>query len=189
MSQHFIHMNRGAHPLWGNDAFPLCFRFPLFPKILQTQWKMFPISPFPKEIFQFSSKKFHFWWPFVLVVDSNFWISPYFRCFSTFPPYFGKIFISPHFFKFPLWFRQIYVYFFYLLYVFFVSPSLTMMHLWHHTMHVHVLDASAYEPGHILSRIYNCTKPGNRPIDNATTAHVTVHISFLKLHKLWSTAR
>ena len=26
-------------------------------------------------------------------------------------------------------------------------------------------------PGHILSRIYNCTKHGNRSIDNATTAH------------------
>jgi|SRR6218665_252311 len=28
-------------------------------------------------------------------------------------------------------------------------------------------------PGHILSRIYNCTKRGYRPIDNATTAHFT----------------
>ena len=26
--------------------------------------------------------------------------------------------------------------------------------------------------GHILSRIYNCTKHGNRPNDNATTAHL-----------------
>ena len=38
--------------------------------------------------------------------------------------------------------------------------------------------------GIILSRIYNCTKPGNRPIDNATTAHFTLHISILQPHKL-----
>ena len=29
--------------------------------------------------------------------------------------------------------------------------------------------------GHISSRIYNCTKPGNRPIYNAATAHFTLH--------------
>jgi len=44
-------------------------------------------------------------------------------------------------------------------------------------------------PWHILSRIYNCTKHGNRPIDNATTAHFTLHISILQLHKLGTTAR
>jgi len=38
--------------------------------------------------------------------------------------------------------------------------------------------------GHILSNIYNCTKHGNRPIDNATTARFTLHISILQLHKL-----
>ena len=32
------------------------------------------------------------------------------------------------------------------------------------------------KPGHILSRIYNCTKPGNRPIDNAKI--VQVHCTF-----------
>jgi len=31
----------------------------------------------------------------------------------------------------------------------------------------------------ILSRIYNVTKPGNRPIGNATTAHFTLHVSIL----------
>src|SRR6218665_895433 len=30
--------------------------------------------------------------------------------------------------------------------------------------------------GHILSRIYNCTKPGNRPIDTAATAYFTLRI-------------
>src|SRR6218665_2166063 len=38
--------------------------------------------------------------------------------------------------------------------------------------------------GHILSRIYNCTKHGNWPLDNATTARFTLHISILQLHKL-----
>jgi len=38
--------------------------------------------------------------------------------------------------------------------------------------------------GHILSRIYNCTKPGNRSIDNTAAAHFTLHISILQLHKL-----
>lgn len=33
-------------------------------------------------------------------------------------------------------------------------------------VHIHI-----YIPGHILSRIYNCTKPSNRPIYNATIAH------------------
>jgi len=35
--------------------------------------------------------------------------------------------------------------------------------------------------GHILSRSY-CTKHGNRTIDNAATAHFTLHISILQLH-------
>jgi len=43
--------------------------------------------------------------------------------------------------------------------------------------------------GHILSRIYNCTKHGNLPMDSATTAHFTLHILILQLLKLWSTAR
>ena len=42
-------------------------------------------------------------------------------------------------------------------------------------------------PGHILSRIYKCTKPGNQPIDNAATGHFTLQISILQLRKLWST--
>ena len=32
---------------------------------------------------------------------------------------------------------------------------------------------------HILSRIYNCTKHGYQSIDNATTAHFTLHILIL----------
>src|SRR6218665_172079 len=40
------------------------------------------------------------------------------------------------------------------------------------------------KPGRILSRIYNCTKHDNRPVDNEITAHFTLHISILQLHKL-----
>jgi len=38
-------------------------------------------------------------------------------------------------------------------------------------------------PGHILRRICNCPKYGYRPIDNATTAHFTLHLSISQLHK------
>jgi len=38
--------------------------------------------------------------------------------------------------------------------------------------------------GYILSGIYNGTKHGNRPIDNAGTAHFTFQISILQLVKL-----
>jgi len=41
-----------------------------------------------------------------------------------------------------------------------------------------------WHPWHILSWLYNCTKHGNRPIDIATTARFTLHISILQLHKL-----
>jgi len=33
-------------------------------------------------------------------------------------------------------------------------------------------DSRRHIAGHILSRIYNCTIHGNRPIDNATAAHL-----------------
>jgi len=35
-----------------------------------------------------------------------------------------------------------------------------------------------------LSRICNCTKHGNRPINKTTIAHFTLHILILQLHKL-----
>ena len=44
--------------------------------------------------------------------------------------------------------------------------------------------------GHILSsRLLQLHENGNRPIDNAATAHFILHISILQLHILWSTAR
>ena len=41
------------------------------------------------------------------------WISPYFACFSTFPPYFAKIIISPLLLEISLCFPKIYVFFTY----------------------------------------------------------------------------
>jgi len=69
---------------WGNDAFHPCFRFPLyFRKIFRLHGKFFQFGRF-------------------LVIDSKFWISPYFRK-IVFSPYFGKITIfPPYFLKFPL---------------------------------------------------------------------------------------
>ena len=37
--------------------------------------------------------------------------------------------------------------------------------------------------GHILSRIYRCTKPANLLIDSAPTGHFTMHIQIFQLHK------
>src|SRR6218665_109078 len=63
-----------------------------------------------------------------LVIDHKFRISPYFPCFSTFPPCFAKIIISPYFEKFPSCCRKVH-----LLFTYFMSisspPPLTMMHL------------------------------------------------------------
>src|SRR6218665_4002481 len=58
----------------------------------------------------------------------------------------------------------------------YTSLSTVLRLLWKHSV-----------PGHILSRIYNCTKTGNRPIDNATNAHFTTAHFDLQLHKLSST--
>src|SRR6218665_1950530 len=54
----------------------------LFPKIFQTPQKFLPT-------FFYSS-------------TANFDFTPYFRCFSTFPPYFEKIIVFPTFQNFPL---------------------------------------------------------------------------------------
>ena len=84
---------RGVHPLWGNDAFPLFQISPIFPK------KCSDSENFSQ--FYLSSKNFsifirqNFWLPFFSHRPqiSNF--HSYFPCFSTFPPCFAKIIISP----------------------------------------------------------------------------------------------
>jgi len=74
--------------------FPPCFRFlPYFRNIFRLWEFFFTILPFPETFLDFHPPKY-FWWP-VLVIDHKFTISPYFPCFSTFPPCFAKIIISP----------------------------------------------------------------------------------------------
>ena len=56
-----------------------------------------------------------------------FHIRPYFRCFITFPPYFGKIIISPLLFKFSSDLVKCTCFTYFSCFSF--PPSLTMMHL------------------------------------------------------------
>ena|SRR6218665_209829 len=61
--------------------FPISFRFSsLFQKMFSDSVKIFPNFTFSQNSFRFSSAKTS---------------DDFFRCFSTFPPYFGKIIISP----------------------------------------------------------------------------------------------
>jgi len=100
---------RGVHPPWGNDAFSPLFR-------------IFPILPFPEKFLDFHPPKFlNFWWLF-LSHRLQILNSPYFSCFTIFPPYFGKIIIPP-----PV-FRK-FTSFLHTSCVFRFPPALTMMHL------------------------------------------------------------
>ena len=99
--------------------FPLCFL-----KILRFFVKFLTFYLFPKKFPIFIRQ--NFWWPFFLVI-TNFEFPPYFASFSTFPPGFAKIIISPYFHKCTPCFRKIHQ-----LFTNFVciSPhTLTMMHL------------------------------------------------------------
>src|SRR6218665_567214 len=75
---------------------------------------------------------------FILVIDSSVEFPPLFSLFhyiSTFPLVSGKLLLPRHFFKFP----SNFVTFLCILHTFCVfrfHPTLTMMHLLHHTMHV-----------------------------------------------------
>src|SRR6218665_94788 len=53
----YAHDCRGVHPPEAMMHFLPVSDFPLFPKISQTQWKIFQISLFPENIFRFSSAK------------------------------------------------------------------------------------------------------------------------------------
>ena len=78
-------------------------------------------------------------WLLLLIIDSQFIISPYFRYNNTFPHYFVELFTSPYFDEFPLWFRKI-CFTCFRAYVFFVSPYFDHDAFMHHAMNV--LDTS-----------------------------------------------
>src|SRR6218665_117891 len=73
--------------------FPLFQISPLFSKNFRTQRKIFKLLPFLEKFLDFHPPKFLM--TFFLVIDHKFRISPYFCCFSTFPPCFAKIILSP----------------------------------------------------------------------------------------------
>ena len=86
ISEFLKHNRRGVHFPWGHDAFPPVSDFPLFSKNFQTLSNIFKILPFPEKFLDFHPPKFLM--TFFLVIDHKFQISPYFPCFSTFPPRF-----------------------------------------------------------------------------------------------------
>jgi len=120
----FVNLQGCPFP-WGTDAFPPCFRFPLFPKKISDSMKIFPNLTFSQKYSDFHPPKF-------LMIFSYFEFSPYFCCFSTFPP-FRENYFPTTFPNFPPRFCKIYM--FYILYVFFVSPLVWPLFM-HHTMHI-----------------------------------------------------
>ena len=114
----FIWWRQRRPSLWGNDAFPSVSDFPLFLKI-------FPTWPFSPKNFAIFIRQ-NFWWP-VLVVDSEFRISSYFRKILHFSPISGTFLFPRVLFQIsPVISSNLRI--FYTHYVFFFPPSLTMMH-------------------------------------------------------------
>src|SRR6218665_2940093 len=106
-----------------------------FQKSFQTLSKISKILPFPEKFSRFLSAKISD--DLFLVIDHKFRISPYFPCFSTFPPVWRKLLFSPTFKNFPS-FRKIHLLFTYFMYISFPS-YFDHDAFMHHPMHV--LDA------------------------------------------------
>ena len=106
--------------------YPLFQISPYFLKKIALRGKIFPTWPFTKNFLDFNAPKF-------LMTFFSHWpqihkclILPYFRYFTTFPPFPGKCYFPPTL-QIPSWFRKIYV--FLHTFLFFVfPPSLTMHH-------------------------------------------------------------
>jgi len=111
---------------------------PYFRKKFQTLRKIVTIFPFPTNFLIFIRQ--NFCWPFFSHRPQ---ISPYFPCFSTFPPVSRKLLFPPYFEKFPPLYKNSPA--FYILYVYFVSPYFDHDAFMHHPMHV--LNAPAYLSG------------------------------------------
>jgi len=107
--------------------------FPLF-QIFQPIFGKFSDSvenltnfTFSRQISRFSSAKISY--DLFLVIGHKFRISPYFPCFSTFPPVVSQKCVFPSYFQeFPPCFRKIHLHFTYFICIS-IPPTLTMMHL------------------------------------------------------------
>src|SRR6218665_1954604 len=114
----------GVHPtLEAMMHFPPVSDFPpIFPKKFLTFWKISQIFPFPEEISHFHPPKFLT--TFFLVIDHKFRISPYFPCFTTFPPPIREnVQFTPLFQKLPPVSKK------FNSFTCIFPPTLTMMHL------------------------------------------------------------
>ena len=113
---------QGRPSPWGNDAFSSPVSdFPLFSKNFGLRRK-FPKCDLSKKNFWFSSAKISD--DLFLVIHCKFWIS-LFQFISS--PYFGKFFFPLLLQNFPSDFVKLTC--FYILYMYFVPPTFTMMHL------------------------------------------------------------
>ena len=84
-------------------------------------------------------------------------ISPYFSCFSTFPPVSRKLLFPPYFHKFPLCFKQFHLLFTYFTCISF-PPYFDHDAFMHHPMHV--LDAPARTVGQRTIGQADCSPRG-----------------------------
>ena len=116
----------GASTPWGNDAFPLCFRFPpISENILGLREKFSQFDLFPKKFSIFIRQIF--WLPFCHW-PKIFQFLPYFRYFNTFPLFREVFHSSPTFTNFPPDFVK-FTCFVHTFCLFRFPTTLTMMHL------------------------------------------------------------
>jgi len=131
-----VYVHTGASIPLRQWWFPPCFRFPPVSEKFSNSVENFPNFTSSRKIFWFSSAKISD--DLFLVINHKFRISPSIIPISIHFPLFHKNVTFPLLSKFPLCFRQIYVFFTHFT-CFSFPPTFTMMH---HTMHV--LDAPAY---------------------------------------------
>ena len=117
--------------------FPPCFRFPpYFRKIFGLSEKFLQFYLFPTNCLTFIRQ--NFWWPFFLVIDHKFRISPLFSLFQYISPLFREhVSFPPTFPNFPPLLGKFTC--FLILYVYFFPPYFDHDAFMHHPMHV--LDA------------------------------------------------
>jgi len=117
-----------------------CFRFPTIFEKLSDSVENFQNVTFSRKIFRFSSAKISD--DFFLAIDHKFRISPYFPCFSKFPPVSRKLVFPPLLWKMSPCFREIHLLFTYFMCISFPT-YFDHDEFMHHPMHV--LDAPLSE--------------------------------------------